>query len=430
MNKRSLPLLLLLVPGRLGAEESLDLRQAAVRALSNAPELRAARAQGDESAAAARLSEDAFHPELLLTASPGYASGLAVAIAGRLPAVASVELHQTLLDPSRKSAALLAGARRESSLGTVETARTRVATNLVRLYARVWLDGALLRTQSRRTEAEEVRLSRVEALAAEGRATHLDLEMQKLAVAKARQVALDAESDRDIDALELGQLVGAVGPLPPLPENPTLGLPEANSDGGLERAEAADPELQATSRALVEAQKAVREGARRFWPVVEAEAQYSRLYHSPSYDQFYRSFKADDWSAGLLVAFPILSGGRRLDQARQAQAEADRLREERRQREFQLEVAFKRAGDTLARSVARASLGRRARGCAEEALEAARARAEEGRGEIDEPQKAAIALAGALDEEARSTAEELVARAECLAARGELLPWLGVSGNP
>src|SRR5260370_30143999 len=113
---------------------------------------------------------------------------------------------------------------------------------------------------------------------------------------------------------------------------------------------------------------------RRSWaPVVDIGAQYSRLVRYPGYDQFYRAFKADNWSVGLSVNLPLWTGGRTADALAPSRASRQRLLAQRRSREAQLELVVPRAEAALGRAVARLSLSPRAEGLAEEDLRVARA---------------------------------------------------------
>ena len=79
----------------------LTLRRAAERALARAPEASSARAQAAEADADARAAAATFGPRAFATTTPGYSSGLPVEVAGRVPSVFGVEVHQTLYDPAR-----------------------------------------------------------------------------------------------------------------------------------------------------------------------------------------------------------------------------------------------------------------------------------------------------------------------------------------
>ena len=107
---------------------ALTLRRAAELALAHAPETASARAAVAESASRARAAAAAFGPQAFATTTPGYSSGLPVAVAGRVPAVFGVEVHQTIYDPARRAEAFEAQAGAEglagiSALSNSSTAR-------------------------------------------------------------------------------------------------------------------------------------------------------------------------------------------------------------------------------------------------------------------------------------------------------------------
>src|SRR5207245_7340652 len=126
--------------GQVRAPAPLTLRGAAERALARVPESVAARAAAAEADARARFAAAGFAPQAFATTTPAYSSGLPVAVAGRVPAVFGVEVHQTLYDPARRAEALAARVRAE----TFEAASTRsgasTARALVLSYGRNWSD--------------------------------------------------------------------------------------------------------------------------------------------------------------------------------------------------------------------------------------------------------------------------------------------------
>ena len=89
------------VPGALarsdgppGAVEPLTLRRAVELALARSPELAAA----------------GFRPEAFASTTPGYSTGLPVAVAGQVPAIFGVSVRTSLYDPARREGALAARA--------------------------------------------------------------------------------------------------------------------------------------------------------------------------------------------------------------------------------------------------------------------------------------------------------------------------------
>ncbi len=437
MSKRTLWLLFpLAVAGSPSAlaqapkPEALTLRQAIERALAKAPELAVSRATAEEGAASARLAGDAFAPEAFFTTTPGYASGLPIAVAGRVPAVAGVEIRQTLYNPSRRSQALEARAQAVGLEGALERSRMETARAVLVFYARSWADQVLVECAGRRLKAQETILRRLTALAREGRRTELDVERAALQVARAKQKLLDYESDRDLDQLELRRIVDWPAHLPlMLAEDPISALPEPTPEDTLSVARAADPELRALELELEILGRSERLQAKRWAPVIDAEAQYSRLTRANKFDQFYLRFKADDWSVGLSLAVPLWTGGRFEESKARARARLARLHGERQMRESNLEILARRAESAMNHAVAQVSLARRSQGVAQEALRLARLLAQEGREQADDVEESEMALADGDEEVTRSSLELFVSRVRLLALRGELSTPIGARAD-
>src|SRR5262245_32835282 len=87
-------------------ERPLTLARAIELGLGQVPELRAAAARLREAEADRRMARDGGRPELWLTTTPGYASGLPGGPSGALPAIASVELRASLYDPDQRARTL------------------------------------------------------------------------------------------------------------------------------------------------------------------------------------------------------------------------------------------------------------------------------------------------------------------------------------
>jgi outer membrane protein TolC len=380
MNKTAFLFALALAAGRPAPAQTVrivTLRDAVAAALARSPDLAGAEASNAESAAGARLARDAFRPFAVVAASPGYANGLPVAVAGQVPAIAGVDLRQTIYDPSLKASALEAEAAQADRAGTLEAARTEAVRSVVALYARCRADRAQAESAIRRVSATEELLRHVESRRSEGRETDLSVERASLALARARQRQLDADSDLDLDERELKAAIGA----PPvqeilLPDDPSavLASPAIDPEAVLEN----DPVLRSLERQAEILDALRRVQARPVTPVVQAEAQYWRL--SNKYAKYYNQFKADDWSVAVAVAVPIFSGGRIAEERLRSESAWKRAEARVRERRQLLEILVARREAVLARATSAASLARRARGVAEEAVREAESVARESRG--------------------------------------------------
>ncbi len=397
----------------------LTLRETVERALARSPGLGAAEAAGSEAAAEARLARDAFHPEAWASTTPGYSSGIPVAVAGRVPAIAGLEVRQTLYDRSARSQVFQSEAHAAQQAGAAEKSRVETARAAALLYARCWSDDARIDAARRRQGAAESVRDHTAALAREGRRTELDLERASLEAAKARQKTLDAESDRDLDFRELRIAIGA-DPGSPLEiaENPAIRLGAASASADAGRLQAADPTLRALDLELASLRRSEKVAGATLSPVVEIEGQYNRL--ASRYDRYYNNFKADDWSVGLSIAVPLWSGGRFADsraklESRIAAAEADR-----RARLSDLELAAARARAALDRSAAAMSLAERARGVSVEALRESESLRREGRDQPDEVERRQMELADGEEEAIRAKLDWITARCDLLSLSGEI----------
>jgi outer membrane protein len=409
----------------------LGLRRAVELALANAPEVAGAAAAAESDRAGARLAADAFRPAAEASTTPGVGRGLPVAVAGRVPSIVTVDLHQSVYNNEQRSQALAARARTATAAAAYERARVQAAREIADLYARCWSGQQLLAGAERRLAAYQAMSRRSAALHAEGRATDLDLAQARLREAKARLRRMEIAAARDVDLWELGRRLGLPADAPPaLPEDPLAGTPGPTRDlhaGAVETALAADPDLRSTAEAIELLERAGRLRRGRLSQItIEADAQYSRLSRANGIDQFYVKFREDDWSVALAVAVPLWSGGRLRDAQAQAQAALDRWKQQRRARAEQVAIEVHRAEAAWDQAHAAADLARQSAAVAEEDLRIEGALAAEGRANPDDLDSREAALADAREEEIKATASLLTARVQLLAARGELLGSLGL----
>jgi outer membrane protein TolC len=419
MNRRKIALLLfpalasvLPASGQTPPVGPLTLRRAAELALARAPEAASARAQAAEADADARAASAMFAPHAFATTTPGYSSGLPVAVAGRVPSVFGIEVHQTLYDPARRREVLEARVRAETFEAASSRSGAATARALVLSYGRNWSDRRRIETARRDLEAREAVLRRVAALAREGRRTDLDTERSGLEVARAKQALANREAESDLDLLELAWLTDFPrGELIQAAEDPLAALPEPGPGDHLAAARTADPELAALDRQTSALERAATFQRRAWLPVVQAEGQYMRLSNYNNFDQYFVKFKSNDWAVGISVALPLWTGGRLQHGRSAADARVEKIRADRRGRERDLELAVRRAEADLSRARADFQLSSRA---------LAPALAAEGRGEADGVDLGEIAVAKAEDERADAGQGLLAARARLLELRGEL----------
>jgi outer membrane protein len=399
----------------------LTLRRAAERALARAPEIAVARAQVDLAAASARAAKAAFAPQAFATTTPGYSNGLPVAVAGRVPSVFGVEIHQTIYDPAKRSQTFEEEARAAAVAAGLLTSGSATARALVLAYGRNWADQISIAGAREALETREAAYRRFGALGREGRTTPLEVERAGLEVARAKQTLLDRETEADLDRLELARLIGWSSSDPiPIAEDPLGALPNSSPGDPLAVARAADPQLNALEAETAALEKAMFLQKRAWLPVVQAEGQYLRLSNYNNFDQYFVKFKSNDLAVGVSVVVPLWTGGRLSHAQVAAEARLGKARADRQLRDRDLELDVRRAQGDLTRAQARLALALRAETLARETFRVGKALAVEGRAEPDDLDKQTIAAGEARDDRTRASLQLLAARAKLLELRGEL----------
>ncbi len=418
----------LVTAGSALAAEGLTLREAVERALARAPQLTVAREAAREGAEGVEAAGSPFRPYLHVETTPGYSTGLPLAVAGEVPSALGATARLDLWDPGRKADLFSARAKKAELEGTLDGARQEVA----RLAAAEWVKceaaANMVAAARARLTAREAIAGRVQALLREGRRTPLDSARAELDSARARERLLAAESDRELDLHELRRLVGWPGGVPlvlsgDFPE----ALPEPGTADALAAARSADPGLKALAAELEAQTRSARLSAMALRPVAQGEFRYAYVPLGFGYDKYYLKFKENVASVGVSLVVPILTGGRETAEAAQADARLSGLKAEFSARGEELESTLMKAEADLADATLKAALARRAQGVAGEAVRLAVLTEKEGRSEdADAVDRAKLEQADADEEVARATIDLLLAKIRLLVLRGEL-PGLGAS---
>lgn len=399
----------------------LTLKHAAELALEHAPQLAATRAARDEGAYSARIAADALHPSVWVSTTPGYSTGLPVVVAGSVPAYGAVEVRQTIWDPWKKNDELQAEAREAQLEGALVSGCSETVRSTVSVYARAWTDERRAEAARKALAAAEASLERTTALFDAGRVTEVEVERAKLQAAREKQKLLNAESDRDLDGLELKRLIGWPGSSPlRLAGDPDAVLPELSAAENLTTAKAADPIMNSLTREVQLLGQSARIESKRWMPTLEASATYQRLGKFNNYDQYYLTFTPDSVAIGVSILFPLWTGGRFEDGRRRAEARLEHAEAQLQAREGEVELAVKRAESLVARTLAERSLTLRSRSIASQDRDALEQLAREGRSGLSDVDEREMSVADADAETAAANLESLLQRVQLLSLRGEL----------
>lgn len=386
--------------------QTLSLQEAVDRAIARSPELRALEAAVAEARATADLG-DAFRASASLAATPGYATGLPIAILGQVPAIGTIEAHRLLYDRSARAEQIGAAAQVDAALARLESRKREIAQAAADLYARVAADETVATSAQRRVDAYQTIANRTEALRREGRVRDLDVDRAALQVASAKRNLLQAQGRQELNRLRWNVMVGSAES-PPIPAERGEGLGVRGD---------ADPEIRLLDSRIEALQHALSLESHLFQPSLAAQLQYSRLFDR--FRRYYLNFKPDDFSVGATVTLPIWNGGHRQAASARLTAQLQQLMAQREARSTEIQLASREAESEVAQASAESEVASKGRAIAEESLRIAEQLAREGRGEANDVPLAQIALADADDELADATAHLVSARARLLIVHGK-----------
>lgn len=410
--------LVLLMLAATAAGTPLTLAGAVERAIQASPELRILRAAADEASANAALAHAAFHAGASISATPGYATSVPVAILGRVPAIGTIEAHQLLYDPAARATDLEAGAAQASAAAEADARIRTVAAEAAALFARVAADDPAIAAAERRVRAQQTATAYVRTLRDEGRSRDLDVERANLEEAKARNALARAKARSDLDRLRLRRMTAwsAREPLQIAAQSAELHASPADDTLGV--ATGRDMFLRRVDGDIDRLRRALDLQQRLLQPTVNAQVQYSRLFDR--FGRFYLGFKPDDFSIGAAVELPLWTGGRRAANAARLTAQLRRFEAERDVHRIAIELEVRESESALAGAAVASTLANQAAELAQKSLAVARTLAEQGRGTVEDTLSAEAALAGAEEEAAEGHAGLLAATYRLLALRGEL----------
>ncbi len=412
---RTLLLICVAATAPLRAQTTLTLQEAVSRAVTHSPELRVMRAAVAEAQANALVAQQAFRPAASVSTTPGYATGLPIAVLGQVPAIGTIETHKLFYDVAARAEELAARVEIESATTQFELRTRDTAQAAAELSARHAADQALVDAATRRLSSQETVLARTNALRSEGRARDLDVDRAALQVSTARRAALQAQTRLKMDELRLRHLIDwpADQPLHVRAEPPATFPPD-----NLAVAEKNDPVVRSLNRQTEQLQRATEQQRRVFQPTVATQLQYSRLFDR--YSRFYLHFKPDDLSVGATINLPLWTGGRRASAIAKLTAQLQRVTAETQRRQNDIEISVREAEADLQDALAESELAMRAHELAAETRRVSEAMAREGRGEANDVPLAEAALADADEQVATANLHLAMARARILVLRGEL----------
>lgn len=358
--------------------ESLTVSRAVELAHQSHPSVAAAHASADVAREAVGRATSSWWPQLGAQASLAqYSEPMLVApLHGFQPdEIPRIDFENTLIQGNVSFAwtlfdggarvSRIRGARAEAAGAAAgRTAAEMVLTADVAVaYLEVLSAGGVLDARRRRIEALRAERRRVDLLLAQGRAARVERLRVDAALAEAEAERVAAAARLDLSERDLARLIG-------------VPIAQARADRLTPIRLAESARLDADVDALVEralAHSPAVERARQLAARAEADHRLAKAAWIPQLDLAagYQAFSSvagstsSLWNAGLVISYPLFTGGRRASRVGEARAAAEVARQQARSAELEAEAAVDRSlnialetralVDALARAVAHQS---------------------------------------------------------------------------
>jgi outer membrane protein len=275
-----------------------------------------------------RVARDPFTPRVTVGSGLAYSDGFPMSIDGSAPSVFQARATMDIFN--RQKSLEVAQAKEDARGAAFVTANKRdeAAYRAVTLYLDAERAARLGELARKDIDSRRRVLDAVQAQVQEGRALPLTQKQAALAIAQARQAALDLDDQRDSAETSLAIALGfpaedRVAPdaeeraAPPLPDTP---------EEAVKAAIASNNELRQLQSQMASKQLEIRADKAARLPRADLVAQYALLAKFNNYAQFYNAFQRNNGQIGMSFQVPIFSGSGVGGQVAQAEIDVTHLR--------------------------------------------------------------------------------------------------------
>lgn len=307
---------------------SMTLRQTVELALKQNPDVVLARLDQEKLREGVRLARDPFSPRVTVGSGLAYSYGFPMAIAGNPPSVFQAQANMALFN--RQKSLEIAEAKEDARGAAFATANKsdEAAFRATSLYLDAERAARLSEVAHRDIDSRLRMLESVKAQVQEGRALPLAQKQAELAVAQARQIALDWDDQRDAAETQLAIALGFPGEdrVQPAQEERAAPSIPATPQEATQSAIASNNELRQLQSQMASKELEIRSDKAVRLPRADLVAQYALLSQFNNYSEFYRTFQRNNGQIGAAFQVPIFSGSGIGAQVAQAETDIAHLR--------------------------------------------------------------------------------------------------------
>jgi outer membrane protein len=309
---------------------SMTMRQTVELALKQNPDIVLARLEEERARQGVRVARDPFTPRVTVGSGLAYSDGFPMSIDGSAPSIFQARATMDLFN--RQKSIEVAQSKEDARGAGFATANKRdeAAYRAAMLYLDAERAARLSDLARKDIESRQRVLATVQAQVQEGRVLPLAQKQAELAIAQARQAALDLEDQRDSAETSLAIALGfrAEDRVAPAAEDRTAPALPATPEEAVQAAVAANNELRQLQSQMASKQLEIRADKAARLPRADLVAQYALLAKFNNYTQYYNSFQRNNGQIGASFQVPIFSGSGIGGQVAQAEIDVTHLRTE------------------------------------------------------------------------------------------------------
>jgi outer membrane protein TolC len=308
----------------------MTLRQTVELALKQNPDIVLARLDEEKLRQGVRIARDPFSPRLTVGSGLAYSNGFPMAIDGSAPSIFQARATMDIFN--RQKSLEVAQAREEARGAAFATANKRddAAYRAAMLYLDAERAARLSDVARKDIESRQRVFDAVKAQVEEGRALPLTQKQAELAIAQARQAALDLDDQRDSAETSLAIALGypAEDRIAPATEERAAPSLPASPEEAVQAAIASNNELRQLQSQMASKQLEIRSDKAARLPRADLVAQYALLAKFNNYLQFYNTFQRNNGEIGMSFQVPLFAGSGIGGQVAQAELDITHLRNE------------------------------------------------------------------------------------------------------
>ena len=288
----------------------MTLRQAVELSLRQNPDIVLARLDEEKTRQAVRVAKDPFSPRVTVGSGLAYSDGFPMSVEGSAPSVIQARTNMSIFDRQKSLEVAQAKENVRGAAFLTANKRDEAAYRAASLYLDAERAVRLAELARKDIDSRQRLREAVQAQVQEGRALPLTQKQAELAIAQARQAALDLEDERDTAETSLAIALGfpAEDRVTPVNEERVAPPLPATPDDAIQQAVASNNELRSLQSQVSAKQLEIRSEKAARLPRVDLIAQYAMLAKFNNYAQFFNAFQRNNGQIGMSFQVPVFAG--------------------------------------------------------------------------------------------------------------------------